>query len=250
MGRSSESGGSRPTVTAQHPGPAVEDRLREISQLLRKRYGTAPLGNKEDPLDELIFIQLSIRTREAAYTSAFDSLKRACDGDWGKLLHLPAQAALSSLGPGGMATMKRRRLLDQLTMILEAFGEVTLGPLADMSTEEAEAFLTSLPGVGRKTARCVLLYSLDRDVFPVDSHCLRVLKRLGFVPAGVYRKAAHDLLQDLVPEDLRHDLHVNLVHHGRALCIAGRPRCEPCPLAGLCPTGQQISPRPNLGVEV
>jgi endonuclease III len=230
-------------VTTSPDGPDETGLLREISYRLQQLHGTAPLGNKDDPLDELVFIQLSIRTREGAYNTAFERLRSACDGDWAKLGELPEQKVLSILGPGGMAAIKRQRLIDQLAMIVDAFGEASLEPLERMPTDAAERFLTSLPGVGPKTARCVLLYSLDRAVFPVDSHCLRTLDRLGYVPTGVDRKVAHDLIQDLVPRDIRHDLHVNLVHHGRTICVFGRPRCESCPVRELCPTGQNSSPR-------
>ena len=225
-------------MTADPLTPSEEARLREVSARLNEAYHAAPLGNKADPLDELIYIQLSIRTREGAYTETFERLKDACGGEWRRLRELPEEQVLSILESGGMASVKLDRLLEQLQALEERFGEVTLAPLADMATARAESFLVSLPGVGPKTARCVLLYSLNRQVFPVDSHCLRVLKRLAFVPETLGRKSAHDVIQDLIPVDLRHDLHVNLVHHGRSLCIPDYPRCELCPLLELCPTGQ------------
>ena len=224
--------------------PDEEDRLREISQRLEEAYRTGPLGNKPDPLDELIYIQLSIRTREGAYSRTYEDLQQACGGDWRRLLELPEDALLTALEAGGMAGVKRKRLVDQLTAIIDEFGDATLAPLAEMKTEEAERFLTDLPGVGLKTARCVLLYSLGRPVFPVDSHCLRVLERLGFLPDGVDRKSAHDPLQQIVPVDIRHDLHVNLIHHGRSLCLPGIPRCRLCPVVALCPTGTELEQVP------
>lgn len=217
--------------------PADEARLRAISAELESVYHSGPLGNKADPLDELVYIQLSIRTREGAYGNTYQRLRSACDGEWSHLLDLDEKVVLDILEQGGMAQVKRRRLTAQISLIVEVFGSATLDPLIGMATDAAEEFLTSLPGVGPKTARCVLLYSLDRSVFPVDSHCFRAMDRLGYVPDRVDRKAAHDILQDLVPVDIRHALHVNLVHHGRSLCIAGTPRCELCPILDLCPTG-------------
>ncbi|MEX2608831.1 MAG: endonuclease III [Gemmatimonadota bacterium] len=188
-------------------------------------------------MDELVFIQLSIRTKERLYAKTYQRLRNACAGEWSQLIEMNKSTVLEILEQGGMAELKWLRLTAQISRIIEAFGSATLLPLRRMTTEAAEEFLTSLPGVGPKTARCVLLYSLDRAVFPVDSHCLRVMARLGFLPERVDRKAAHDVLQDLVPVDLRHSLHVNLVHHGRSLCIGRNPRCEPCPVLDLCPTG-------------
>src|SRR5690606_19988842 len=109
---------------------------------------------------------------------------------------------VSALESGGMASVKVDRLREQLLAIRTRFGEVTLEPLHRMPDEEAERFLLSLPGVGPKAARCVLLYSLNRDVFPVDSHCLRIVKRLELVPENLDRKKAHDRVQELIPRRL------------------------------------------------
>ena len=211
--------------------------LPQVDPLLGEAYGTAPLGNLPDPLDELVFIQLSIRTPESVYVDVFSVLREEVGGDWGALLHLPDERAISILEPGGMAQVKLRRLRSQLLTIRQEFGSITLAPLAAMAVNQAEEFLLGLPGVGPKAARCVLLYSLGRPVFPVDSHCLRIMKRLGLAPPELDRKLAHDFVQDLVPNPMRHSLHVNMVHHGRILCLPRSPRCRVCPLLSLCPTG-------------
>jgi endonuclease III len=221
---------------------AVDAKLREVDRRLQERYHTAPLGNQVEPMDELMFIQLSIRTREGAYTEVFSALKSLVGDDWARLLTLPDEPILAVLASGGMAQVKLGRLRWQIADVIEAFGEATLEPLRAASDEDAERFLTSLTGVGPKAARCVLMYSLGRQVFPVDSHCLRVISRLGFVPAGLDRKAAHDVVQALVPPIIRHTLHVNLVHHGRAICRAANPDCGSCSLLDLCPTGIDRGP--------
>lgn len=123
-------------------------------------------------------------------------------------------------------------------LLQSRFGRVTLAPLRIMSDTEAEAMLLQLPGVGKKVARCVLLYSLHRDVFPVDTHCFRVLKRLGLVPQHLAYRQAHDALQSAVPKPARRSLHVNLIRHGRAVCTAHHPQCPACPLLQCCPTGK------------
>jgi endonuclease III len=215
--------------------------LPEVSSRLARRYCTASLGNRADPLEELIYIQLSIRTREQTYVNVFEALRRVLDGDWATLLEVDDADVLPTLHAGGMATVKLARLRGQLERIIERFGAATLDPLHRFTDEAAETFLRSLPGVGPKAARCVLLYSLGREVFPVDSHCRRVLDRLSFLPPGTKRKAADDILQALIPPSIRHDLHVNLVHHGRTLCSPGIPRCGECPLRELCPTGRSTA---------
>jgi endonuclease III len=217
----------------------VEDRLREVDRRLRRRYRTAPLGNLPDPLDELIFIQLSIRTREGAYTSTFEALHRKVGGDWAGLVDIDPQELVPVIESGGMGRVKVERIRQQLAAIRERFGRVSLAPLKSLSDREAEEILLALPGVGPKAARCVLLYSLERDVFPVDSHCLRIFRRLGLVEETLDRKKAHDVVQDMVPPPIRHSLHVNMVHHGRDLCRPAIPRCPECPLIDLCPTGQR-----------
>jgi endonuclease III len=224
-------GGARPR------GAGIAGFLQEVDRRLRKQYRTAPLGNLPDPLDELVFIQLSIRTRDGSYLDTYENLRDLVDGDWERLLTTPEDALLGVLRGGGMARVKVDRLKRQIAAIREWFGSATLDPLHDFTDQEAESFLRGLPGVGSKAARCVLLYSLNRQVFPVDSHCLRVLIRLGVADPALNRKAAHDVLQPLVPGRIRHSLHVNLIHHGRQLCYPRSPDCQRCPLLDLCPTG-------------
>lgn len=246
-GNTGEGQGRRPRPSSDfvHRAAGV---LPEVDQRLQQAYGTASLGNKEDPLDELIYIQLSIRTREGTYSDIYTALYEQLGGDWEELLRRPAEEVLSVLRSGGMAEVKLARLRAQIERIRSTFGEVTLDQLREMNDEGAEEFLLSLPGVGPKAARCVLMYSLGREVFPVDSHNLRVLDRLGFVPAGVDRKAAHDFLQELVPPPIRHTLHVNLVHHGRLTCVPVSPRCHDCPVLDLCPTGLARTASPDSPV--
>lgn len=214
------------------------DGLFEIDRRLRVEHGTRALGNKADPLDELVFIQLTIRTREDAYSCGYDALERMVSGDWSRLLTLPEARLVMAITGGGMARIKIARLREQIAAIRTRFGRVSLDPLREMSDRDAEAFLLSLPGVGPKAARCVMMYSLGRELFPVDSHCRRIMDRLGYLPAGVDRKKAHDVLQDFVPPPIRASLHINLVHHGRTICSPGAPRCDICPLRDLCRVGR------------
>lgn len=214
----------------------VSDFLREVDRRLHREYRSASLGNLDDPLDELVFIQLSIRTPDTFYAPAFDSLRELVSGRWERLLELPEESVLPLLESSGMARVKLARLRGQLRQIIDRFGSASLDTLASRPDEEVESFLRSLPGVGPKTARCVMLYSLNRHVFPVDSHCLRILKRLSIVPSDLDRKRAHDAAQMMVPPEIRHTLHVNLVHHGRAVCRPD-PRCAVCSLRDICPTG-------------
>jgi len=208
--------------------------LLEVDRRLRKSHGADALGNKRNPLDELIYIQLSVRTRESAYQATYPALRRLVGGSWARLLELSDRQLLDALQGGGMATTKISRLRGITKGIRERFGRVSLAPLKKMSDADAEKILRALPGVGPKVARCVLLYSLDRNVFPVDTHCRRVLTRLGVMRERVDIKASHDYLQPLVPVGIRRSLHMNLVHHGRSVCVPRRPKCASCVLLDLC----------------
>jgi endonuclease III len=229
------------TQNTKKPGSRLVARaavtLPKIDRLLRSVYKTRSLGNKRNPLDELVYAQLSVRTPESTYMSTYGGLRQAVGGVWERLLSIPDHKALAVLAPGGMGKIKLKRLRGIMEAIQRRFGRVSLADLRSMSEAEAEAELCALPGIGPKVARCVLLYSLDRQVFPVDSHCYRVLRRLGYVPPWVDRKSAHRFLQELIPGPIRHSLHVNLVHHGRRICTPIRPSCSKCPLLALCPTG-------------
>jgi len=103
-----------------------------------------------------------------------------------------------------------------------------------MTTEALEAYLTDLPGVGLKTARCVMMYALDRSVFPVDTHCMRLFVNLGLLERRMRFEYAQDLLQDRVPEEIRRTLHVNTVAHGRETCVPRSEQCHRCVIADLC----------------
>jgi endonuclease-3 len=140
----------------------------------------------------------------------------------------------SIIKPAGLAEQKAPRIISIINKIKQEKGTANLNFLKDLTADEAEAYLLLLPGVGKKAARCILMYSLHADVFPVDTHILRIFKRIGLVSSNFNRKKAQDLFQDMVPANLRYSLHVNLVLHGRTVCTTKKPHCEECPLSCLC----------------
>lgn len=218
--------------------------LREIDRLSGMLYGTPRLGNHVDPLDELVYIILSRKTREAAYQAGFAALKRRF-ATWDELLAAPRSEVSSLIQSGGLVERKVESLYGALTRIRDNFGRCTLAPLRDWDDERVEAFLTSLPEVSRKSAYCVMMYSLGRDVLPVDTHVGRVLQRiqplreLGLTLDGLDHKQLQSALAELVPPTLRYSLHVNLVAHGRAICRAAKPLCGECDLRDLCTTWRE-----------
>jgi endonuclease-3 len=135
---------------------------------------------------------------------------------------------------GGIADAKARRIQQILAAIRDREGRVDLGRLHDLDDASVEDYLTSLPGVGPKTAACVLVFSMGRPAFPIDTHVHRVATRLGWIPPRTTAEQAHRILGPAVPPDIRYDLHLALITHGRTVCQAQRPRCAACVLRDDC----------------
>jgi endonuclease-3 len=140
--------------------------------------------------------------------------------------------------PGGLANVKAPRILAVLREIRDREGDFDLSWMESASDEKVADYLTSLPGVGPKTAACVLAFSLGRPALPVDTHVHRVAGRLGLVSPRTTAVQAHEVLEAAVPPRLRVSMHVGLIRLGRAICKAGRPLCEACPLQDLCPSAE------------
>ena len=199
-------------------------------------YRSPLLSNKDDPLDELIFIILSQMTTGPSYERVFDRLKAAMP-DWQILTETSVSDLTLLIADAGLSGQRALRLKQIAVRLVHDFGEVSLAELANSNDETVQQYLTSLPGVGVKTAKCVMMYSLGRQVLPVDTHTARVATRLGLVPTGSAATIDRDL-SVVVPPALRFDFHVNAVAHGRAVCRAVRPRCDDCVLSSLCPVGR------------
>ncbi|MGI8926385.1 MAG: endonuclease III domain-containing protein [Tepidiformaceae bacterium] len=199
-------------------------------------YGALPLGNKPDPLDELFFIVLTTMTQYGPM-EVFDRLKLRFPS-WDGLLKRGAEANLREvIAVCGLVNQKAPQMLAIARKLKADFGRVTLDPLLELPDDQAEAYLLSLPRVGKKVARCVMMYSLGRAVLPVDAHVLRVSKRVGLLPHTTSWPRAHDAIHDVVSPELRFQLHVGLVTHGREVCTYRNPRCGDCILKreALCP---------------
>ena len=209
-----------------------------VAAALKTRYRDFNHYNLKNPLDELLFIICSTKTGEASYRSTFRSLKETFPTHY-QIAEAPAEYIARPIVSGGLSNQKAKAIRDIFDIIVAEFGEPTLKPLRKMSDEEAEAFLLSLPGVGKKVARCVLMYSLDRHVFPVDTHCWRIARRLGWIrPTQKDKHCAPrdmDRLQSKIPPELRYSLHVNMISLGREICTPTAPRCDECPISIWCP---------------
>jgi endonuclease III len=180
---------------------------------------------------------LSQATSDRNSERAFASLKARFPG-WEDVLAAPAVAVADAIRVGGIADRKAVRIRRILALVAEREGRLDLSRLEELDDEAVEAYLTSLPGVGPKTAACVLAFSMGRPAFPVDTHVHRVATRLGWLPARTSAVQAHAPLRDLVPPDVRYDLHLALIAHGRTVCHARRPACEVCVLRSRCAYGR------------
>jgi len=214
------------------------DLLRRVTAILDDFYGRPVLSPRYPPVDELVFTVLSQNTADMNTERSFAALK-ARFPRWEEARDADAAEIEAAIALGGLAHTKAPRIKSILEALSERTGRPDLGELDGLPDAEAQAYLTSLPGVGPKTAACVLLFSLGRPVMPVDTHVHRVARRLGLIDGAVTAERAHPILTELAgPDDAAqvYAVHVDFVRHGRRICHARRPRCGECPLAGLCPS--------------
>jgi endonuclease-3 len=201
---------------------------------LRAYYGPPEPSRTHGPLSALVGTILSQNTSDVNTERAFASLW-ARFGSWEAILGAPTPDVADAIRSGGLAEIKAPRIKGVLAAIRQDRGELSLDFLAGLPLEEARSYLTSLKGVGPKTAACVLLFALGMPAMPVDTHVHRVSKRLGLIGPKIAAEPAHQLLERMMPPDQMFDAHMLLIRHGRVLCKALRPRCDACPLADACP---------------
>ena len=189
-------------------------------------------------LDELVLTVLSQNTSDLNCGRAYRAMRERYPS-WQQVLEADPGELVEVLRPGGLANQKAPRIQAILAELAASPHGLDLEWLADLETDRAMAFLTALPGVGAKTASCVLLFSLGMPVMPVDTHIHRIALRLGLIGPRVTADAAHRLLTALAPPERMLEAHLLLIEHGRRTCKARRPLCEQCVLLDICPTGQR-----------
>jgi endonuclease-3 len=205
-------------------------RIRRIRDRLRAEYGKPVLHAHHAPVDELVLTVLSQTTNDRNRDVAFMRLRDRFDS-WDAVRHAPVEEVEDAIRPGGLAPTKSKRIL----AILEALDGDDLMDLPEIPLDDARDRLTALPGVGRKTAACVLMFSFDLPDVPVDTHVSRVGTRLGLFRPGAPFEELHDDLLELLRPGEGMEFHVNLLRHGRRTCHAQRPRCHECALRRACP---------------
>jgi endonuclease III len=209
--------------------------IDRILDRLRARYGPPQAHRRLPPLDELVLTILSQNTSDRNCERAYAAMRERFP-TWEGVRDAEAAELERVLRPGGLAAQKAPRIQAVLRELSDR-GRPRLDGLARMAPADAIARLVRLPGVGPKTASCVLLFSLDVPVMPVDTHVYRVAARLGLLPSGMAAGLAHDLLTVATPPARMLEAHLLLIQHGRETCRARRPRCGGCVLLDLCPYG-------------
>jgi endonuclease III len=212
--------------------------IAAVQRLLRASQGPFVAKPRLPIVDEVVATVLSQHTSDHNSGRAFAQLKAAFP-DWDRVLAAPAGQIADAIRCGGIAEAKARRIQQILAAVRAREGRIDLRRLRDLSDAAVEEYLTGLPGVGPKTAACVLVFSMGRAAFPVDTHVHRIAARLGWIPPGITAERAHQMLAPAVPPAIRYDLHIALIAHGRAVCKAQRPRCGQCVLRDECAYGRE-----------
>jgi endonuclease-3 len=218
---------------------ATEEKpIRYILQNLERAYGVPE--NRwagTDPLDMLVSVILSQATSDTNSRRTFAELKRRFP-TWDDVLRARESAIVAAIKSGGLARQKAKVIKNLLREIKDARGTLDLSFVKEMSSEEAVKYLSRFRGVGPKTTACTLLFACGKDVFPLDTHIFRVLRRVGLVPEKCSDARAHELLNRIVPAGKFYSFHVNLIRHGRKICRPREPLCERCPVVEYCDYGQ------------
>jgi len=227
----------------------ADAKLPPVFAGLREMYGERRWRSHAEPVDELVLTILSQRNTDRSTEQAYLTLRERFP-TWEQVMLAPVEEVADAIHYAGLYLMKAPRIQEVLRRVLQERGNFDLRFLRELPLEEARAWLLALPGVGPKTTAIVLLFSLGRPAFPVDTHVYRVTQRLGLIGPKATEASAHGALETMIrtaseggtipatPQAAMFELHINLIGHGRKLCHAISPECERCRLLPLCPFGQ------------
>lgn len=210
-----------------------------IVQNLERAYGVPQNERSSDPLDMLIKIILSQATSDTNSHRTFAALKKRFP-NWDAMLRARASTIADTIRSGGLANQKAQVIKELLKQIKQEHGSLDLTFLHDLDEEAAVNYLTQFRGIGPKTIACTLLFACRKEVFPLDTHIFRVLRRVGLIPQKSTDRRAHEIMNRTVPRGKFYSFHVNLIRHGRALCRPREPLCHRCPIVEYCDYGQTI----------
>lgn len=218
-----------------YEGDDTAAKIARIYEKLVATFGIPPWKPDGDALGGLIATILSQHTSDINSDRAYHQLRERFP-TWEQVRDAPVDDVIEAIRSGGLAQLKAQRIQNILGILTERLGNepLTLDRLDQMPLEDALAWLQQLHGVGPKTAACVMLFSLGKSAFPVDTHVWRVTKRLGLLGPRETAKNAHETLRARIPPEWRHTMHINLIRHGRQICYARKPACFRCPLTAEC----------------
>jgi len=208
--------------------------VEKVLNLLSAEYGRREWRPRQSPMEVLVQTILSQNTSDRNSGPAFEHLL-ASFGSWEEVANAGVGRISHSIKAGGLGMVKARYIKQALEEIRRRQGGFEVDFLKKLPLDDARDWLRQLPGVGMKTASCVLLFSLGMPALPVDTHVFRVAKRLGLIDSVISVEKAHRLLEGLVPPQDVYQFHILLIEHGRRICKAQRPHCNECVLATLCP---------------
>jgi endonuclease III len=209
-------------------------KIIKILDLLVSKYGNRELKPHRDPVGELVQTILSQNTSDLNSRPAFRALISAFK-TWEEVIQADPLIIAETIKKGGLGQIKAKRIQQALREIQGKRGSFDLSFLENRPVAEAREWLMGLPGVGNKTANCVLLFALGRPALPVDTHIFRLSKRLRLIPEKSSLDEAHTLLEKRVPPELIYEFHVLMIEHGRRVCLARNPLCPQCILNPICP---------------
>jgi len=212
-----------------------------VCSLLQRRFGSRQVffGPKVgNPLDLLVATILSQNTSDANSSRAFAELKKRFPM-WEQVIEASESQVVSTIKSGGLANLKARRIKQVLSEVERKAGALNLDCLEQMTAQSAREWLTEIKGIGPKTAAVVLAFGLGKHAMPLDTHCRRVLDRLGLVQRRMPDAKAHALVEELVEDKMKGACHSNLILLGRIVCKPVKPHCEECPLKTVCPLGSK-----------
>jgi endonuclease-3 len=232
------SASSRTRVKAPAQPASLESKpIHYLIQNLERVYGVPENDRASDPLDMLIKIILSQATSDTNSHRTFAALKQRFT-NWDAVLRARTSTVSATIKEGGLANQKAIVIKDLLKQIKLEHGALDLGFLHDLSVEGAREYLLQFKGIGPKTVACTLLFACRKEIFPLDTHIFRVLRRVGLLPKKCSDLQAHRVMDSIVPKGKFYSFHVNLVRLGRAVCRPGEPICERCPIVEYCDFGQ------------
>lgn len=221
---------------------ARRKKYQAIGKILSETYGYPTWRQHLPAIDELVSTILSQSTTDANRDRGFYALKEKYP-DWESVRDAPTEDVIATVRPAGLANQKGPRIQESLRYVSDKVGSLTLDFLQDMPIEAAKQWLTSMKGVGPKTAAIILLFSFNMPAFPVDTHVHRVTGRLGLIDPKTSADKAHPILEAIVPPDEYYPAHLNIIQHGREVCKARNPLCQICPLSTYCQYYQEVIKR-------